>query len=222
MLLLNKKVKSILKAAEKPNSTNRVLEGVNIVEREGGNYKAVCTNGRILLEYSGKALPAEEFPSVSGTENAGSAINCNIPANFLEGEFKKLKKSTLPIVADNVALAQNAETVNVVSTNLDTTSNNSVRIIDQPFPPYEQLFPTSEPVIRLTLSASYLKTMCEAFIENAGKGELHPDAIEIEIFGAKKPVMIRERGIEKHLTGLIMPIKSPTDLFPANQKTERE
>ena len=30
--------------------------------------------------------------------------------------------------------------------------------------------------------------------------------------------MIRERGIEKHLTGLIMPIKSPTDLFPANQK----
>ena len=169
MLLLNKKVKSILKAAEKPNSTNRVLEGVNIVEREGGNYKAVCTNGRILLEYSGKALPAEEFPSVSGTENAGSAINCNIPANFWKG-IQKLKKSTLPIVADNVALAQNAETVNVVSTNLDTTSNNSVRIIDQPFPPYEQLFPTSEPVIRLTLSASYLKTMCEALLKTRAKG----------------------------------------------------
>ena len=221
-MLINKKVLSVLKGcAKSEKDINTVLTGVYIKENESG-YVAEATDGRIAFRLCTKKADQANYPDVY--EKSETFINAIIPPDFLSSELKKIKNSKRTILVNqtNILLEQEngedgkASKIRSTYADINTTTKNEVHTIQDEFPDTQQVYDLClDPVVRFSVSAEKLKTICEAFIQKIGKNEESGAMIEIELFGNKQPILFREGGeLQKELTALLMPMVSETTHFP--------
>lgn len=190
--------KDILKVAKfahnDKNYPRPILEGVHIT-----NDVIVSTNSHSLLEVKrDKAPKSEDFPIIPSQEIK--------PLKELEAplliEAKqllqnlKLKTSKLSILETAQLANLTDQTVNLVTTDLESCQNNAYRLIKGEYPDYTKIMPENlDNHTRVVVSTKYLKQMAEAF----------KDFDDVEIYvdtDRKKPVVF----VKDNYTGLIMPI----------------
>ena len=191
--------KDILKVAKfahnDKNYPRPILEGVHIT-----NDVIVSTNSHSLLEVKrDKAPKSEDFPIIPSQEIKPLKeleAPLLIEAKQLLQNLKIKTNKTLPILETAQLANLTDQTVNLVTTDLESCQNNAYRLIKGEYPDYTKIMPENlDNHTRVVVSTKYLKQMAEAF----------KDFDDVEIYvdtDRKKPVVF----VKDNYTGLIMPI----------------
>ena len=118
---------------------------------------------------------------------------------------KKLKPhKTLPILENAVIKNfKNEKQITFTSTDLELWEETSGQVIEGEYPKYKQIIPTGEPKAKVLVNGTYLKKVLTALARTANNIE----AIEVEIYGDDKPIVLRSSNGEQKTLAMVMPIK---------------
>ena len=138
---------------------------------------------------------SEDFPVAEPKANL-SDEGVLIKADQLLKKLKFTKNKTLEIINEKALLVEKDDSVDIITTDLETTDTVNFRKVDDSFPDVEALIPTDEPKVSADFSPIMLIELLEAFKE---KSLL--ETITIEMRGSDEVLIIKS----KNKTGLIMP-----------------
>ena len=190
----------------------------------------VATDSYRLLEVE---LPDQEelIPELPNTMPAGSSdVSGIVPVSTVQ-KIKTSKNANLPIL-ENISLDLQEEEAEgqggravLITTDLETLDRVEGRLVDGAFPDYEQIIPKSDPVIKVALTAQYLKDMAQYFEKHAIGGQVVLSLFKGED-GNPAPVLFTnstEQG--QKIRGVVIPCKmleEEEDPEPEEEAKEEE
>lgn len=180
--------------------------------------RAAATDSYTLAEVRAKApddaAKVEAFPIMPNGLKARQAPDPFImPAHVADTIAKSIPKprkgGTLPIL-DNAAYAgtDDAGTITIVTTDLETVTPVSFRPIEGPYPAYAPIIPAKKSATTIRINAEYLMRaakMLQAFNKMEGQ---YLNALEINYYGPNDALTLNAYGKEHDATVLIMPIRA--------------
>jgi len=184
----------------------KIASKSGILEEITGVYftkdKTVATDRYRLLEITTPAnMKPEDFPLVSGASAMRGVSPFLARAKSLS-EIKLPKKPSLPILSNFAIKHLDKESVQFLTTDLETAQVHSVYRLAGKFPDYEQIFPTGEPVVELVINGEMLAELLEIISKLD-----HQSAVKFKIYGKELPVVVEAGNADQKGRGMIMPIK---------------
>ncbi len=163
--------------------------------------KTVATDSFKLVEINAPKVNAEDFPVVQGKSIMRGFKPFIVSAKGLR-DIKFPKRPPHLSVLENAGIKHISEnTVEFITTDLESSNSVSVRRIQGEFPEYESIIPTGKPVVEVIVNAQYLVDMLQVL------GALDNNRlVKIKLYGKEKPLVI-EAGKDQKGRGLLMPIK---------------
>lgn len=202
MRLINEKLLAV-KAAASNDPTRYVLNGVHVEEIEGNKVRAVATDGRILAVTEGTAGEPDDFPRVPAIDHAPNGKTAAIiPTDAINKAIRSIPKGkrTLAVIK-TAALVMGESAATFVTTDLETATPVTSRVIDGQFPNWRQCMPKTAPVVRSTVSPAYLRAVAD-MVEKFGA-----DSVEVSLWDSVNPVRFRANNGGDILRVVLMPMK---------------
>lgn len=175
-------------------------------------YRAVATDGRILVLVEGRTEPYErsEFPSIPALETApNGSSKAIIPARVFTQAMKDAPSGRLvankPILG-RVACVMGEQVSTLATTDLETNLVRQPRNVEGRFPDYASVFPETEPAVTISFNAHLLVELLKiaaTFTPDDADG-----VVKIEVRTKNTPLVVRcqTAGGEQKFTGLCMPL----------------
>lgn len=216
--MYNKHNFAIAKVAYK-DDTRPILNGVYFTGEE-----SVATNSHLLVEVttpSSLYLKAEKYPRIPGLPEATDSHKPFILKKEACQEIEKAipKKVSLPILQTVAVYPSEEGYAKLAVTDLENPKIFTPRIVEGEYLKYKRFFPEEEPVIKITLSAGYLKAIAELagnFLKDNWKKDR---GVDFTFYGSSKPVKFEVKGQNQEMRGFLIPIRSP---HSEEKKAEKE
>lgn len=175
-MLIPKSLLNLHRAASE-DAARYQIHGVRFTRRGEHEGEAVATSGKVLLRARWREDPAEEFPQMPGappvngvTWSQGQGVT--IDTLDCKAALRAAPKYSPKPVLENVVLGpehDGLEPINLVSTDLDTTSVIRAKPVQGSYPQYESVCDSPELDINLRLNPVVLLDLLETMIAASGR-----------------------------------------------------
>lgn len=195
-MLIDKRAASIAVACS-TEETRQALCGVHV--RKDGTLEA--TNGHMLLRVAPPEWPSSELPGHWPNDPMTDKV---LAADSVRAVAKALpKKSNLPILLC-AAIGPNGgpDTAKAVVNIAEDEQTIGMRLMPGTFPETDQVMPKGDPIVRVQLSAAYLKDLASCADRWNGIG----GTVTFTIYSPETAVGVECSG-ERPITGLLMPMR---------------
>lgn len=198
-MILNKQILGACLVASK-DENKPALSSVLIKDNH-----AIATDGYRLIDIELPKLNPKELPNMGIYEDMAEAL---LDSQGLKKALTKIpKKTELPILENTWTVKGTMEnTVNFVSTDLDTIENTTVKTRDvKEYPHYEKIIPVQGDNLKakVTVSVELMINQLQAFLK-AGA-----DLVTLEIREPLNPIgMYAKNSPETKISGLLMPVRT--------------
>ena len=144
MLLIPNKLGAIAKIAAKEAHPRYGVSGVKVMSYGDGTYRAEATDTRRLIICTGPAESAEDYPVIPALASAPNGkIEGIIPAKEFAAACTTVKKyKTHKPILEHLGLVFGENQTTLASTDLETTSCNTVRNVEGRWVPSNDILPT--------------------------------------------------------------------------------
>lgn len=178
------------------------------VEIHDDRYEVAASDGRHLAVVNGETVgdPLTFPASPELADLPASADSGNIRSKGWQASFRQAGKPR-PDAPGTGFVAVHLDTEESL---LATTDGDEVRCTHLPndpltFPNYRAVLPTTEPLVRLFLNASYLLNLVK-LAKEFGPGSENAHRIVLEVRAANQPLVLRARNEKQEYVGLVLPM----------------
>lgn len=188
----------------------------SLVPKDSAHYQRIritddfteVTNGHYLLRVSTKEEKKEVVPETDNLKPLKGKINTSISADSAKEIEKAIPKKHWQEILNNTWVGKNTnnETIEFISTNLDTWKPVIARKCTEKYPNTDALIAvnlTDKPSAEICFSPKYMEEICQQF----RKAEI--SMVKLSLYGPNKTMKIEGTKIEggQKITVLLMPMK---------------
>lgn len=196
--------------------TKFAMTGVNL-EILPDRYKAVATNSKLLGVVEGPLEDAEQYPEIPGLKSApNGGTRGNIPSEFWKSFFAKAVKMTKKIrygkeILKFVPVVVSENQTTMATTDLEQVSVEASGHVEGRFPPYQEVFPRSKPLVKIRVDADLLIDLLDVAKRFCTDGY---HGVDLVIHDPTKPIEVNiphrnDKG--QSFRGLVMPLAGSDD-----------